>query len=662
MSRKILLALSLICIFTACTTPDKDSTLVVQTITTTATPLGTATLKIEIYKDPSYPLDARVEDLLSRMTLEEKIGQMTQVEKDSIQPGDISKYYIGSILSGGGGSPPINTPESWVEMVQGFQNEALATRLGIPLIYGVDAVHGHNNLKDATIFPQNIGLGAANDRDLTCRIAQATAQEMLATGVTWDFAPVVAVPQDIRWGRTYEGYSENTEIVASLGNAYIGCLQQPQENISNKPTVVATSKHFIGDGGTIWGSSRTSFDGRLYKLDQGTMQVDENTMRELYLPPYKAAVEAGVKSVMASFSSWRGTKMHAQKYLLTNVLKDELGFDGFIVSDWQAIDQINPKDYYSSVVTAINAGVDMNMVPYDYVKFITTMKKAVEEKDIPEERIDDAVRRILRVKFETGLFEQPVPDVHIFQNTIRSDEHLALAREAVRKSLVLLKNDHNALPVAKDAPIIFVTGSGANAIGIQSGGWTMTWQGEIGAITEGTTLLNAIQDTVGEETQVIFDKSGNFEKAKDASGNPLRALVGIVVVGEKPYAEGVGDSSDLALPATDIKIVKNIRERVDNLIVVILSGRPVIIADILPEADAVVAAWLPGTEGAGVTDVLFGDYPFTGRLPYTWPRSVDQLPLNMNTVGDKNGCDGSLFPFGYGLEIGDPSPEILECK
>ncbi len=662
MARKISILLLLICIFTACTTPEKDSTSVAPTFAATAASLETATLKIEIYKDPSQPVDARVEDLLSRMTFEEKIGQMTQVEKNSIRPGDISKYFIGSILSGGGGSPPINSPENWVEMVQGFQNEALATRLGIPLIYGVDAVHGHNNLKDATIFPQNIGLGAANDPDLVCKIAQATAQEMLATGVTWDFAPVVAVPQDIRWGRTYEGYSENTEIVITLGNAFIGCLQQPQEDLSNTPIVVATAKHFIGDGGTIWGSSRTTFDGVLYKLDQGNMQVDENTLRELYLPPYKAAVEAGVKSVMASFSSWRDTKMHAQKYLLTDVLKDELGFEGFIVSDWQAIDQIDPKDYYTSVVTAINAGVDMNMVPYDYVNFITTIKKAVEEEDIPKERIDDAVRRILRVKFETGLFEQPIPDVLVFQNTIRSDEHLALAREAVRKSLVLLKNDHDALPVAKDAPIIFVTGLGANAIGIQSGGWTITWQGEIGAITEGTTILNAIQDTVSEETQVIFDKSGNFKNAKDASGNPLRASVGIVVVGETPYAEGVGDSSDLALPASDIETVKKTRERVDKLIIVIFSGRPVIIADILPEADAVVAAWLPGTEGAGVTDVLFGDYPFTGKLPYTWPRSKDQLPLNMNNLGDKTSCDGPLFPIGYGLEIGDPSPEIQVCK
>jgi beta-glucosidase len=379
----------------------------------TSTPGGS------IYDDPSQPLEARLEDLLKHMTLEEKIGQMMQVEKNSIQPGDITKYYIGSILSGGGGSPSENTPQAWYAMIEGFQDEALGTHLKIPIIYGVDAIHGHGNLRNATIFPHNIGLGAANNPALMEKIGRATAEEMLASGTTWNFAPVIAVVQDVRWGRTYEGYSESTEIVTSLGTAYIKGLQSLAG--SDIPTpgqsilVLATPKHFIGDGATLWSSSRTGN----YELDQGDMQVSEEILRELYLPPYQSAVAAGAMNVMASFSSWKDTKMHAQQYLLTEVLKDELGFNGFIVSDWQAIDQVYPDDYHTSVVTAVNAGIDMNMVPSNYVTFIDTMKQAVANGDISESRVDEAVRRILRVKFILGLFEHPMPDKK-YQASVRS--------------------------------------------------------------------------------------------------------------------------------------------------------------------------------------------------------------------------------------------------
>ena len=392
-----------------------------------------------IYTDPSQPTEARVEDLLKRMTLDEKIGQMTQVEKNSIKPGDITKYSIGSILSGGGGYPGENTPQAWYTMVEGFQNEALETRLQIPIIYGVDAVHGHGNLLNATVFPHNIGLGAANDPELMEKIGRATAEEMLATGIPWNFAPIVAVVQDVRWGRTYEGYGEKTELVTSLSTAYIKGLQSLADDDHPSPGqsifVLATPKHFIGDGATIWGSSRTED----YDLDQGNMQVPEELVRKLFLPPYQSAVDAGAMNVMASFSSWRGTKMHAQQYLLTKVLKDELGFKGFIVSDWQGMDQIVPDDYYASIVTSVNAGVDMNMVPYDYPTFIQTMKDAVNNGDIPESRVDEAVRRIVRAKFALGLFEHPMPDTK-YQRTVRSRDHIALARQAVRESLVLLKN------------------------------------------------------------------------------------------------------------------------------------------------------------------------------------------------------------------------------
>lgn len=618
------------------------------------------------YLDPSQPVEARVEDLLGRMSQDDKLGQMTQVEKNAIQILDIQEYRIGSILSGGGGSPAKNTPEAWVEMVGSFQQVALSTPLGIPLIYGVDAVHGHNNLMNATIFPHNIGLGAANDPDLVRRIAQATAEEMMATGVPWSFSPVVAVPQDSRWGRTYEGFSESTEIVTRLGAAYVEGMQSfpTGQSPSQGQTIFAavTAKHFIGDGGTAFGTSTTNNMNTKYLLDQGDMQMDEQMVRSLFLPPYKAAIDAGARTVMVSYSSWNGTKMHAQKYLITDVLKAELGFTGFVVSDWQAVDQIYPGDLYKSVVASINAGVDMVMVPTDYKTFIYNLRTGIQKGDISQERIDDAVRRILRVKFELGLFEHPMPDTTALQTTIRSPEHLALAREAVQKSLVLLKNDNQTLPLDKNTPLVFVAGKAAGSMLKQLGGWTISWQGEKGFNTAGTSIIDGLKAAVGKDTKVVLNANAMFKNEVDANGKPQIADIGIVVVGEYAYAEGVGDSADLGLPAEDIKAIERMRERAKKVVVIVLSGRPVIITDQLPLADAWVAAWLPGSEGAGVTDVLFGDVQFSGKLPYTWPRSVEQMPININNLGNRTGCEGPLFPFGYGLTTSDPSPEILDCK
>jgi beta-glucosidase len=611
-------------------------------------------------------VEARVEDLLGRMSQDDKLGQMTQVEKNAIQILDIQEYRIGSILSGGGGSPAKNTPEAWVEMVGSFQQVALSTPLGIPLIYGVDAVHGHNNLMNATIFPHNIGLGAANDPDLVRRIAQATAEEMMATGVPWSFSPVVAVPQDSRWGRTYEGFSESTEIVTRLGAAYVEGMQSfpTGQSPSQGQTIFAavTAKHFIGDGGTAFGTSTTNNMNTKYLLDQGDMQMDEQMVRSLFLPPYKAAIDAGARTVMVSYSSWNGTKMHAQKYLITDVLKAELGFTGFVVSDWQAVDQIYPGDLYKSVVASINAGVDMVMVPTDYKTFIYNLRTGIQKGDISQERIDDAVRRILRVKFELGLFEHPMPDTTALQTTIRSPEHLALAREAVQKSLVLLKNDNQTLPLDKNTPLVFVAGKAAGSMLKQLGGWTISWQGEKGFNTAGTSIIDGLKAAVGKDTKVVLNANAMFKNEVDANGKPQIADIGIVVVGEYAYAEGVGDSADLGLPAEDIKAIERMRERAKKVVVIVLSGRPVIITDQLPLADAWVAAWLPGSEGAGVTDVLFGDVQFSGKLPYTWPRSVEQMPININNLGNRTGCEGPLFPFGYGLTTSDPSPEILDCK
>jgi beta-glucosidase len=522
------------------------------------------------------------------------------------------------------------------------------------MLYGVDAVHGHNNLKGEVIFPHNIGLGATRDADLVYRIGRATAEEVAATGIFWNFGPVVAVPQDIRWGRTYEGYSEQTQLVSELAAAYIRGLQG--DSLGHSDTVLATAKHFVGDGGTSWGSATTNN----YKIDQGVTDVDEATLRSIHLPPYQAAIDAGVQCIMVSFSSWGGARMSAQRYLVTEVLKGELGFKGFVVSDWGSIDMVNP-DYYQAVVAAINAGIDMNMVPYNYQLFIETLKSAVENGDVSLERIDDAVYRILTVKFELGLFEHP-----FLQNNgmavIGSNTHRALAREAVAKSLVLLKNDRKTLPLSKDTSLILVAGQAAVDIGIQSGGWTIDWQGRTGPITDGTTIMMGIRETVSSGSEVIFNAKGEFDVRKDEQGMLIKAPVGIAVVGEKPYAEGLGDSNNLSLAAEDIKIINRLRDQVDKLIVIIISGRPMIVTTQLPSIDALVAAWLPGSEGSGVSDVIFGYKPFQGKLPYSWPRSMSQLPFDFQNP-DNTDCQAPLFPFGYGLQTNqEPDLNIIpEC-
>ncbi len=623
------------------------------------TPTLTTAPVIAVYKDPSQPVDARVADLLKRMTLDEKIGQMTQVENLGIKPGDITSFYIGSILSGGGGIPQDNSLAGWTSMVDAFQKEAMATRLAIPIIYGIDAVHGLGHLRGATVFPHNIGLGATQDPALVTQIGQATAEEMLAAGIPWNFGPVVAVPQDVRWGRTYEGYSEDTALVTELGAAYIQGLQSIPQGETAAPGqtigVLATAKHFIGDGGTVWGSSRQANGGVQYMLDQGNTQVSEQTLRMLFLPPYKAAVDSGVMSVMVSFSSWNGTKMHAQKYLITSVLKGELGFKGFVVSDWGGMDQVDPSSYYNSVVTSVNAGVDMCMVPDNYINFINAMKQAVAAGDITNERVDDAVTRILRAKFMLGLFDHPYPST-TFQNTVRSPAHIALASQAVRESLVLLKNDNQALPIDKNTPKILVAGVGANNTGLQSGGWTLGWQGTDQNNVLGTTILDGIKAEIGNSTQLVYHSGGNFD---DYQGT---AQVGIVVVAEKPYAEGIGDSSDLSLSPDDIQMINNVRAKVDKLIVVLISGRPLVITDQYKTAEAWVAAWLPGSEGAAVASVLFGDYPFVGKTPYSWPRSNAQLPINENNSTGLTGCAAPLFPFGYGLGNAGSQPiQWIDC-
>jgi beta-glucosidase len=606
--------------------------------TSTATPITPTAI-------PTPNIDVQVKDLLSKMSIDEKIGQMAQISNIKINPEDIGRYYIGSII--GGGDRPVDATNigAWYNEVQKFQDAALSTRLGIPMLFAIDAIHGNANMHGATVFPHEIGLGATRDSELVQKIGQATAEEILAAGYTMDLSPILAVPQDIRWGRTNESYSENTDLVSELGAAFIKGLQSPpvsQTGESGRTIyVVATSKHFLGDGGTTAGTSTWKNNGRLDLLDQGDCQYNEAETRNLFLPPYQTAVDVGVGSVMASYSSWNGVKMHAQGPWLTDVLKGELGFGGFIISDMWAVDQVDP-DYYKALVTSINAGIDMVMVPFDYVGFTTAMKRAVMKGDISMERLDDAVGRILLVKYESGLFDHPYGDPSL-SLTVGSPEHRELARKAVTESLVLLKNDNDALPISKTVSKIIVAGEGADDIGIQCGGWTINWQGGRGDIQPGTTILEGIEQAVSKSTSVQYNPTGQFNG---------KANIGIVVLGELPYAEGFGDTKSLKLSAKDAQLIRTMRTLSEKLIVILVSGRPMVITPQFAAPDAWVAAWLPGTEGAGISDVLFGDRPFTGKLPYTWPRNDSQLPININNVKDTEGCDAPLFPYGYGLSYG----------
>lgn len=580
------------------------------------------------YLKAGEPVADRVEDLLGRMTIREKIGQMTQIEKGSLRSGDVKEFFLGSVLSGGGGVPPENTPQAWSDMTDAFQKEALSTRLAIPILYGVDAVHGHNNLKDATIFPHNIGLGAAGDADLARRIGSAVAAETGATGIIWNFAPCLAVARDPRWGRTYESFSQDASLVSALGAAYIEGYQSSGSGDAVHP--IATAKHYLGDGGTGWKTSSTTG----YSLDQGDTSGDDAYLRGVLLPPYEAAIAAGARTVMVSFSSWNGTKMHARKDLVTDLLKGELGFTGFVVSDWGGMDQVS-GDYYEAVVSSINAGVDMNMVPYDAPRFIKTVEKAVEGGDIAMDRIDDAVRRILTVKFESGIFEHPYANRELAKQ-VRSADHLALAREAVAKSVVVLENN-GALPLKKGGDRLFVAGAAADDIGIQCGGWTLEWQGLAGDVTEGTTVLEAIREKKGD-AEIVYEKYGRFETID-------RSATCVVVVGELPYAEGKGDTELLSLRPADVKVIEHAKESFDTVVLVLLSGRPLVMEESLKGIDAFAAAWLPGTEGSGVADVLFGDVAPSGKLPFAWPRSTDQLPIGRIISGEKV----PRYPAGFGL-------------
>jgi beta-glucosidase len=610
------------------------------------------------YEDPSQPVAARVADLLSRMTLEEKIGQMTQAERGAVvgDPSRITEWKLGSVLSGGGSTPTPNTPEAWADMIDRFEQAALNTRLHIPLLYGVDSVHGHGNLLGATVFPHNIGLGATRDPALVRDVEHITASETRASGPQWSFAPCICAARDDRWGRTYESFGEDPSLVIQMETAIDG-FQGAPGHLGDRDRVLATAKHYAGDGDTVYGTAAGD-----YQIDQGIAITDRQSFWDTSLRQYEPAVQDHhVGSVMPSFSSVDWTedgvgnpiKMHANQELITDVLKGSMGFEGFVISDWEGIHQI-PGDFATQVRTGVNAGIDMMMEPFSAQAFEDTLLAEVQAGRVPMSRIDDAVSRILTKKFELGLFEHPFTDRTNIDD-IGSPAHRAVARRAVAESQVLLKNERATLPLRKNADV-YVAGSNADNIGNQAGGWTLTWQGGSTNQIPGTTILEGIQAAT----------RGSVTFSEDASAPVQREQVGVVVVGETPYSEGFGDvggplwaydpgDNGVPRPVKDMRISQTDRDAIDTVcaeavkcVVVIVSGRPLIIGPgQLADIDALVEAWLPGSEGAGVADTLFGRQPFTGKLPVSWPRTLAQEPIN---VGDAD--YDPLYPFGYGLQTG----------
>ncbi|XWS08176.1 hypothetical protein CRYUN_Cryun41cG0057500 [Craigia yunnanensis] len=594
------------------------------------------------YKDPKQPVAVRIKDLMSKMTLAEKIGQMVQIDRTAATEQIMRDYSIGSVLSGGGSAPlPEASAEDWVNMVNAFQNGSLSSRLGIPMIYGIDAVHGHNNVYNATIFPHNVGLGATRDPELVKKIGAATALEVRATGIPYIFAPCIAVCKDPRWGRCYESYSEDHKVVEEMTDIILGLQgdipsgsRKGVPYVGGKDKVAACAKHFVGDGGTTRG------------INENNTVIDMHGLLSMHMPAYSDSIIKGVSTIMVSYSSWNGEKMHANHKLITGFLKNTLKFKGFVISDWQGLDRITSPphlNYTYSVQAAIQAGIDMVMVPFNHTEFVDDLTYLVNSKVIPMDRIDDAVKRILLVKFTMGLFENPLADLSLVHE-LGSQAHRDLAREAVRKSLVLLKNGKGGstplLPLSKKASKILVAGTHADNLGFQCGGWTIDWQGFSGNnYTRGTTILGAINSTIDLSTEIVYRESpdGDFVKSNNFD-------YAIVAVGEPPYAETAGDSKTLTMMEPGPSVINNVCGTV-KCVVVIISGRPIVIEPYVSAIDALVAAWLLGTEGQGVTDVLYGDHGFSGKLPRTWFKTVDQLPMN---VGDSH--YDPLFPFGFGLK------------
>ena len=595
-------------------------------------------------------VNSQVTKLVSQMTLAQKIGQMVQAERLNCSAEDVKKYHLGSVMSGAGSLPGINEPNGWLNTTDALWHASMfsdSDHKAIPLLYGVDAIHGHSNLKGATIFPHNIGIGAANDKKLVKRIAEVTQKEVLATGVDWVFAPNLAVAQNSQWGRFYESYSQNSQLVQQYASNIVSGLQGKLHGDG----VLACVKHWVGDGATSHG------------IDQGDANISWEDLKNTHISPYIRAFDSGALTVMASFNSWNGNKCHGHKYLLTDVLKNQLNFSGFVVSDMNGIDYLS-NDFYHSVALGVNAGIDMFMLPENWKLFILHLLNHVELGTVSIARIDDAVSRILSVKYLCGLFNAPCPSQRKWANhkSFGSTTHRAVAREAVRKSLVLLKNDQKILPLKKDARIL-VTGKNANNIGHQCGGFTIDWQGVSGnkPFQGATSIWQGIAEVAPNAT--LHNEDNLDEISADDHD------IAIIVIGEIPYAEGLGDirnCNNLIIEAgskinghinitapygdslelkklhpEDYRLIKEVCDKGILCIPVLISGRPLIINDELEKSSAFIAAWLPGSEGRGVSDVLFGDFNFQGKLPFSWPKAYfsDKKEYSIKP----------LFPVGFGL-------------
>jgi len=595
--------------------------------------------------------EKRITSILARMSVEEKVGQTLQPEMKSITPADVITYHIGSIENGGGSVPGGNKHASvgdWLRMIDSYWRASVDPRHKgprVPLMWASDAVHGHNNVFGATLFPHNIGLGAARDPDLIRRIGAATAEEVRVLGMDWSFAPTLAVVQDDRWGRTYESYSEDPAIVAEYATAMVSGLQGSGRTFLDRDHVIATAKHFLGDGGTDGGR------------DQGDNLASEEVLRDVHGAGYPAAINGGVQAVMASFSSWHGVKLHANKPLLTDVLKDRMGFDGLVIGDWNAHGQV-PGCSKGDCPVAFNAGIDVFNVPEDWKALYASMVREVKDGTVPMARLDDAVRRVLRVKMRANVFDQGLPSSRPHAGDtalLGATTHRAVAREAVAKSLVLLKNDPGLLPIDPRGHRILVVGAGADDIGKQTGGWSLSWQGNDNANIDfpgATSIWKGIKAAVeaGGGTAVL-SHDGRFTGTKPDAA--------IVVFGENPYAEFQGDQADVALHvenAESLSLLRRLRAAQVPTAAVLISGRPLYLNPQINAADAFVAAWLPGSEGAGIADVLIAKsdgapaHDFQGKLPFSWPKRPDQTPLNVGQPGYD-----PQFAFGYGLTYAHPA-------
>jgi beta-glucosidase len=594
--------------------------------------------------DINADVETRVQSILQEMNLEQKVGQMVQGEIKWVSASDVTKYHLGSVLNGGGSFPggkKNSSIDDWVNLADKYYEASMKTKAGIPLIWGTDAVHGHNNVVGATLFPHNIGLGAANDPELLKEIGAITAREVAATGIDWIFAPTVAVVKDDRWGRTYEGYSDEPPIVRSYGGKIVEGMQGTAEQLrTDSSKVIATAKHWIGDGGTDRGT------------DQGNTRLSLEALLDQHGQGYITALEADVQTVMASFNSWNGEKLHGHKELLTDVLKEQMNFDGFVVSDWNGIGQVDGCTN-QSCAQSINAGVDMIMAPEDWKAVYNNTIAQVRSGEIAMSRIDDAVRRILRVKLRAGMFEKPAPSkrkITADSSIIGSAEHRAVAREAVRKSLVMLKNSKQLLPLKPNQHIL-VTGDGADNIGKQNGGWTITWQGTENLNTDfpgATSIFGGIEQAmanIGGSAELSAD--GSFAKKPD---------VAVVVFGENPYAEGSGDRDSLLLHdgmGTHLKLLGKLKAQNIPVVAVLLTGRPLWMNAELNSSDAFVVAWLPGSEGGGVADVMVADaegkanFDFTGKLSFDWPSA------EINALNTSLPVSEYLMLRGQGLSYGD---------